>query len=133
MERRRLGAPDAPHIVIDTGGGQTAVFQNGAWNRAVAGVAVFDDQFIDENVYSGLAVGSDHRQNLHELILGAHGVALSGATQNAITAADAAPYPSPGDGCDHARDPGDSSALKPSAPFRTAMTSMRQLPKAKSN
>lgn len=90
MERKRLGAANAPHVVIDTGGGQTAVFQNGAWNRTVAEIAVFDDQFINENVYSGLAVGSDHRQNLHELILGAHGVALSGALQNAITAADAA-------------------------------------------
>jgi len=53
------------------------MFQHGAWNRALADIVIFDDVFIDENVYSGLVVGSDHRQNLHELILGSQGVALS--------------------------------------------------------
>jgi len=90
MERTRLGAANAPHVVIDTGGGQTAVFQNGAWNRAVADISVFDDEFINENVYSGLVVGSDHRQNLHELILGSQGVALSRALQEAIAGAEVA-------------------------------------------
>ena len=38
---------------------------------------VFDDQFVDENVYSGLSVGAGHRQNLHEVILGKQGVTLA--------------------------------------------------------
>ena len=45
------------------------------WNTP--NVVVFDDIFIDENVYSGLAVEPDHRQSLHELILGTQGVALN--------------------------------------------------------
>ncbi len=44
-------------------------------------MAVFDDVFVDENVYSGLSVDAEHRQNLHELILGSQGVALSAAFQ----------------------------------------------------
>jgi hypothetical protein len=35
-------------------------------------MVVFDDTFVDQNVYSGLVVGAEHRQRLHELILGAH-------------------------------------------------------------
>ena len=49
----------------------------------------YDDVFIDENVYSGLAVGVDHRQKLHELILGAQGVALNQQLQNLITQVEA--------------------------------------------
>jgi wobble nucleotide-excising tRNase len=38
---------------------------------------LFEDVFLDENIDSGLVVGAGHRQNLHELILGAQGVALT--------------------------------------------------------
>jgi wobble nucleotide-excising tRNase len=38
---------------------------------------VFDDHFINANVYSGLVVTSDNRQKLHELILGERGVTLT--------------------------------------------------------
>src|SRR5882724_7001184 len=60
-ERRRLAAQHPP----------PAVFENNTWNRTLPDVVVFDDVFIDENVHSGLAVQAHHRQNLHELILGA--------------------------------------------------------------
>ncbi len=77
-ERHRLAAPHPSHAVVDcTGGPPDAIFENGAWNRSLADIMIFDDVFIDENVYSGLVVGSDHRQNLHELILGDRGVALN--------------------------------------------------------
>jgi len=52
------------------------MFQNGAWNRTYTQIEIFDDRFTDENVCSGLEVSSGHRQNLHELILGAQGLAL---------------------------------------------------------
>ncbi len=77
-ERRRLAAQNPPHVVIECSGGPpSAVFQNNAWNRTLPNVLVFDDVFIDENVHSGLAVQAHHRQNLHELILGAQAVTLS--------------------------------------------------------
>jgi len=77
-ERRRLAAQHPPHVVLDCEGGPPdAMFQDGAWNRTLDGLVVFDDVFVDENVYSGLAVGSNHRKKLHELVLGARGVALS--------------------------------------------------------
>jgi len=77
-ERRRLAAQHPPHIVIDcTGGPPSAVFQDGVWNRTLANMVVFDDHFVEQNVYSGLTVATEHRQNLHELILGSQGIALN--------------------------------------------------------
>lgn len=85
VERRRLAAQHPPHVIIGCAGGPpAAMFQNGAWNRNLANMVVFDDVFIDQNVYSGLVVGGDHRQNLHELILGAQGVVLNQQLQNFV-------------------------------------------------
>ena len=47
-------------------------------------MAVFDDVFIDLNIYSGLAVEPEHRQNLHDLILGSRGVTLNQPFQDLI-------------------------------------------------
>ena len=47
-------------------------------------MVIFDDVFVDQNIYSGLVVGSGHRQNLHELILGAQGVALNQELQRLV-------------------------------------------------
>jgi wobble nucleotide-excising tRNase len=84
-ERRRLAAQQPPHAILAcTGGPPDAMFQNGAWNRTLSEILIFDDVFVDQNVYSGLVVGSDHRQNLHELILGSQGVALNKQLQALI-------------------------------------------------
>jgi wobble nucleotide-excising tRNase len=78
VERRRLAAQHPPQVVLDCDGGPTAaVFQNNAWNRTVPNMAIFDDVFVDQNVYSGLTVEAEHRQNLHGLILGAQAVTLN--------------------------------------------------------
>lgn len=90
VERRRLAAQHPPHVIIGCAGGPpAAMFQNGAWNRTLANTVVFDDLFVDQNVYSGLVVGVDHRQKLHELILGAQGVALNQQLQNRIAQVEA--------------------------------------------
>lgn len=83
-ERKRLASQHAPHVVIDCDGGAAAVFQNSSWSRAYPDLLIFDDYFVDDNVYSGLVVGADHRQKLHELILGAEGVALNARLQDAV-------------------------------------------------
>ena len=84
-ERRRLAAQHPPHVVLECDGGPPpAMFQNNAWNRTLSNLAVFDDVFVDQNVYSGLAVEVGHRQNLHELILGAQAVALNQQLQQHV-------------------------------------------------
>ena len=84
-ERRRLAAQHPPHVVLDCDGGPPhAIFENGAWNRTLPDIVVFDDLFVDRNVYSGLAVDADHRQNLHEFVLGTQGVTLNRQLQQSI-------------------------------------------------
>ena len=82
-ERHRLGAQHSPHIVVGHGGAQIT-FQNGNWSQALPDIAIFDDAFVAANVCSGIEVQAAHRKNLHELILGAQGVALSNALQGQI-------------------------------------------------
>lgn len=82
-ERKRLASQNPPHVVIDYGIGQpAAIFQNGNWVRNLPNLVVFDDHFVDQNVYSGLTVESEHRQNLHELIIGSQGVMLNRQHKN---------------------------------------------------
>ena len=89
-ERRRLGAAHPPHIVLDcTAGPQPAVFQNDTWNRTRENIAIFDDNFVNENIYSGLSVDSEHRQNLHDLIIGSQGVTLNHQLQDKVTEIEA--------------------------------------------
>lgn len=83
VERHRLGAAHAPHVVVGLNGGPI-VFQNGAWSAALPDIAVFDDEFVAANVCSGIQIETAHRQNLHELILGAQGVALNATLQGHV-------------------------------------------------
>ena len=82
-ERHRLGAANTPHVVL-TFAGAPIVFQNGAWAAPLPRIAVFDDAFVAANVCSGIAIEAAHRQNLHELILGAQGVALNSTLQGHV-------------------------------------------------
>ena len=79
-ERHRLGAQAAPHVVVSHQGNQL-IFQNGNWNAPGPDIAIFDDTFVSANVCSGIEIETSHRQNLHELILGAQGVALNATLQ----------------------------------------------------
>lgn len=84
-DRQRLGAANRPHVVLSVSGAQI-VYQNGTWAAPLPRVAVFDDGFVSANVCSGIEIESSHRQNLHELILGAQGVALNAELQRHVAA-----------------------------------------------
>lgn len=82
-ERRRLSATHPPHVVLNIG--TPFNFQNGQWSNSYSHVAVFDDTFVAENVCSGVEIGAEHRQNLHELILGSQGVSLNANLQTHVS------------------------------------------------
>ena len=82
-ERQRLGSQHSPHVVISHADGES-IFRNGAWTQPLSNIAIFDDAFVSANVCSGIEVQSAHRQGLHELILGARGVALNNTLQGHI-------------------------------------------------
>ena len=77
-ERKRANSTHEPHIVIEVDDSSSQlVYQNGAWSGTLATLAVFDDEFVEQNVHSGLSVRSQQRQNLHDIVLGPEGVTLS--------------------------------------------------------
>ena len=82
-ERQRLGSANPPHIVLSSAGA-AIMFQNSAWSAPHPDVVVFDDAFVAANVCSGIAIETAHKQNLHELILGAQGVALNTTLQGHV-------------------------------------------------
>jgi wobble nucleotide-excising tRNase len=85
VERHRLAAMHAPHVILTARGNNTpAIFQNGTWSRSLPEIAVFDDIFVAENVCSGVDVEPEQRQRLHDLILGARGVVLSRIVQEKV-------------------------------------------------
>ena len=56
IERHRLSAEDPPHIVLECDTDpQTVIFENNAWNYQLSNIAIFDDVFVDQNVFSGLS------------------------------------------------------------------------------
>jgi wobble nucleotide-excising tRNase len=83
-ERRRLGSTNPPHVVINGSGNTSALFQDGTWQCRLGNIMVFDDTFVSENICSGMKVETDHRQNLHELIIGSQGVVLNKALQACV-------------------------------------------------
>ncbi|QPQ54266.1 AAA family ATPase [Allosphingosinicella flava] len=86
-ERRRLGGTRAAQVALAFSDEANAmVFQDGQWSAAKANIAVFDEQFINDNVYSGLVVQSPQREGLHGLIVGARGVALLRSLQTEVDA-----------------------------------------------
>lgn len=86
VDRHRVGAAAPPRIVIESAPGLQHTFHNGAWSAPLPEVVVFDDAFVAENICSGIEIEPGHRQNLHELILGAQGVALNRALQGHVAA-----------------------------------------------
>ncbi len=77
-ERQRLGAQQTPHVIIASGSPAGIIqFQHGTWTGSLDTITVFDDAFVSANVCSGTEIDAEHRQNLHELILGAQGVGLN--------------------------------------------------------
>lgn len=83
-ERHRLSTSKPPHVVIDVGSTSPLIFQNYAWSATLPDITIFDDTFVAQNVCSGIDIQTEHRQNLHELILGAQGVALNKAVQTYV-------------------------------------------------
>ncbi|MFY9558604.1 MAG: AAA family ATPase [Terriglobales bacterium] len=75
--RKTLGGTDVPEITILMDDGGHAIFNNGAWNRTVPEIAIFDAMFVSENVHSGDVVDIEHRRSLYSVIVGEQGVKLA--------------------------------------------------------
>ena len=74
--RKRLGDNQSPVVVLETAGGDTVLWRKDGWlpHGELPKVSVFNDGFIDANVYSGLDVSAVQRQGLHSVVVGEEGV-----------------------------------------------------------
>lgn len=73
--RETLSATGPQKIILLTEGSQTN-FDGTRWNGPRPQIAVFDQTFINENVYSGDSVSLDHLKRQYGLVIGARGVEL---------------------------------------------------------
>ena len=76
FERKTLGKESDPeaHIKFDIG---IANFINGAWDKTIPNIAIFDKTFIHENVFTGDYIDHEHKRNLYRIIVGKQGVELA--------------------------------------------------------
>ena len=57
-------------------------FENNTWNKNLKDIEIFDAFFIDENVYTGLEIFSEHQKNLYQFALGEESVILAKEIEN---------------------------------------------------
>ena len=81
LERHRLSAKTPSKVVLEVDGSKVA-FDGGAWTSSGPEVLIFDDHFVETNIYSGLNVTPGNSQNLHALVIGEEGVKFNRKVQD---------------------------------------------------
>lgn len=76
LGRKTLGQENEPTIEIRCEG-DTARFDNGAWTGARPKIAVYDDTFIEQNIFAGNIVDIEQRRGLYRVIIGKKGVEIA--------------------------------------------------------
>lgn len=77
-ERKTIGSNDEQEIeILIAGYSNPTIYKDDTWNKHIEGIEIFDVNFINENVYSGLEIGPDHKKRLHSFVLGTQGVELT--------------------------------------------------------
>ena len=87
LERHRLSAKTPSKVVLEMDSSKAA-FDGIAWTSNGPEVLIFDDHFVETNIYSGLNVTSGNRQNLHELVIGEEGVKVNREVQDLTRSID---------------------------------------------
>ena len=68
--RKTLDSTDAPLVDLLLSTGAHVEFKGNAWTGTPHAIAVFDSEFVEQNVYSGFEIRPDQRQALLEFALG---------------------------------------------------------------
>jgi wobble nucleotide-excising tRNase len=77
--RQTLDSNEASEIKLLFNNGKSqsqAIFSEGKWSDSYPNILVFDTEFVDRNIYSGISVSPSHRQELLEFALGEDAVQL---------------------------------------------------------
>jgi len=73
--RKTIGGTQEPEVHFRINN-QSYKFREHQWDKSFPNIIVFDDQFVETNVYIGSRVEPVHRENLLEFALGEEGVRL---------------------------------------------------------
>lgn len=74
--RKTIDGLSNPEVKLLLPNGSRVEFTSNAWTATLSEIAVFDSEFVEQNVYSGLEVRADQRQSLLEFALGDQTVQL---------------------------------------------------------
>jgi wobble nucleotide-excising tRNase len=75
LRRKTLDGANQPEVLLHFSNGQQSSFANSRWNSARPELLVFDSDFVEQNVYAGGQVTTDHRKRLLQFALGEQAVA----------------------------------------------------------
>lgn len=76
--RATIGAKGTPRVQLRfalPGGAKNVSFDAGKWNDSVPHLQVFDQTFVEQNVYAGSEVNPDHHQALLDFAIGSAAIA----------------------------------------------------------
>jgi len=76
LERHTLGITEDVLVQLRVEG-NSITFTNDMWNQTIPNIKIFDDTFIEDNVYSGCTVEHEHKKNLYRFAIGEEGVHLA--------------------------------------------------------
>ena len=76
QERRTIGGQGDEEVKILLADHSTAQFKDGKWNHVVSNIEIFDETFVNENVYAGDRIEPEQRQNLHGFAIGEEAVSM---------------------------------------------------------
>lgn len=76
LERKTRGQSDEPSAEIRVNQGN-ARFGAGSWSATVPQLAIYDSEFIHENIYAGEYVDHEQKKRLYRVMVGQQGVALA--------------------------------------------------------
>jgi len=68
--------PQIIEILTDFTSNPLLTYNNSSWNNHYPNIEIFDTHFINENIYTGLEILTNHKKNLFEVIFGQQGVQL---------------------------------------------------------
>ena len=81
LQKRSFNKKQAQTVEVQTDLPDFFRFEQNKWNAHYPHLAIFDVFFIDENIYTGLEIQTNHKKKLFDIILGEGGIQLKEAIQ----------------------------------------------------
>ena len=80
-ERKTVGATGEPHVDISFGNGRSAKYSAGAWTVSADtpeahSIAVFDSEFVQDNVFTNSTIDRRNKEEFTKFILGSDSIAI---------------------------------------------------------